>query len=417
MPDNEEKLVKMLKYVSEHNDFYKNRIKEYGITNPLDITQWPILTRKELQENRYNMFSDGYKSKYFNQQLRRQSSSGSTGMPVNVYWDYKDWYASNMCLWRKRREWYGIKPGDRYCVFTLNAFGIIPEEGKIYYINDPTNILSFNVSLVRDEHGYEQMADMINDFCPDWLYIQPFVLNQLIRAYIKLGLEPVKTIRYIESVGEILTSDLRRRAEELFGVRVTDMYGSEEMNGIAMETPDGEMQIFHDNVLLEVKNEGGISTCGEGEAIITNLNNFAMPLIRYEQGDLIDVYTLYKPDEFLCTITLLTIRQIKGRLIETIIVNKEFEINPLMILEIMAGVINEYIGILLWYKFDFFKSNNELRCTIKIDKNKQHWSLNIKQTIEKEFRRIIPHDLLLNVVFSDNDNANENKNTILKLTE
>ena len=107
---NEEKLVRMLKYVSEHNDFYKKRIKEYGITNPLDITQWPVLTRKELQENRYNMFSDGYKSKYFNQQLRRQSSSGSTGMPVNVYWDYKDWYASNMCLWRKRLELHGIRP-------------------------------------------------------------------------------------------------------------------------------------------------------------------------------------------------------------------------------------------------------------------------------------------------------------------
>ncbi len=62
------KLESILKYVSEDNDFYKNRIKEYGIKDPLDITQWPVLTRKELQENRYNMFSDGYKSKYFNQQ-------------------------------------------------------------------------------------------------------------------------------------------------------------------------------------------------------------------------------------------------------------------------------------------------------------------------------------------------------------
>lgn len=29
------KLEAMLKYVSEHNDFYKKRIKDYGITNPL----------------------------------------------------------------------------------------------------------------------------------------------------------------------------------------------------------------------------------------------------------------------------------------------------------------------------------------------------------------------------------------------
>ena len=43
------KLEKMLKYVSEHNDFYKNRIKEYGIKDPLDITQWPLLTSDEIK--------------------------------------------------------------------------------------------------------------------------------------------------------------------------------------------------------------------------------------------------------------------------------------------------------------------------------------------------------------------------------
>ena len=59
------KLEEFLRFVSNHNEFYKDRIKQYEITNPLDINQWPILTRKELQENRYNMFSDGYKSKYF----------------------------------------------------------------------------------------------------------------------------------------------------------------------------------------------------------------------------------------------------------------------------------------------------------------------------------------------------------------
>lgn len=43
------KLEQMLKYVSEHNEFYKNRIKEYGIKDPLVITQWPIHIRKEFQ--------------------------------------------------------------------------------------------------------------------------------------------------------------------------------------------------------------------------------------------------------------------------------------------------------------------------------------------------------------------------------
>lgn len=375
----------MLKYVSKHNDFYKNRIKEYGITNPLDITQWPILTRKELQENRYNMFSDGYKSKYFNRQLRRQSSSGTTGMPVNVYWDYKDWYASNICLWRKRQKWYGIKPSDKYCVFTLNAFGVTPNKEKLYYVNEPSNIISFNVSLIRDESGYNRMAELINGFEPDWLYIQPFVLNQLICAYKDLNLQPVESIRYIESVGEILTSDLRRRAEKLFNVKVTNMYGSEEMNGIAIENPDGEMQILNNNVFLEVKNENGICSQGEGEAIVTNLNNFAMPLIRYEQGD--GIYTKG-------TIIELT----RGRQFYVPSINSK--INTLTLSSIISEINNQFFDCILNYNFEFIAESNTILCSVRIEKEFYAWRTTIEQKIKAEIIRIF-EDFSLNIAFTD----------------
>ena len=262
------KLEKMLKYVSESNDFYKSRIKKYGIKDPLDITQWPILSREELQANRYNMFSDGYKSKYFNQQLRRQSSSGTSGVPVNVYWDYKDWYISNMSLWRKRLQWYGIHPNDKLVIFTLNAFNVKSDGETVYYIKEPANILSVNISLIQNDTGYDKLVDIINEFEPKWFYVQPFVLNKLIQAYIRTGKMQPKTLKYIESVGEFLTSDLRRRAIEFFDVPLANMYGSEEMNGIAYECPDHHMHILKDNVFIEVKNEDGISRSGDGEANI-----------------------------------------------------------------------------------------------------------------------------------------------------
>lgn len=389
---NEEKLVKMLKYVSEHNDFYKKRIKEYGITNPLDITQWPVLTRKELQENRYNMFSDGYKSKYFNQQLRRQSSSGSTGVPVNVYWDYKDWYASNMCLWRKRLEWYGIKPSDKYCVFTLNSFGITPTEGKIYYINKPSNILMFNVSLLRDESGYEQMAKLINDFKPDWLYIQPFVLNQLIRAYKNLNFVPCKSIKYVESVGEILTFDLRKKADELFNVKVTNMYGSEEMNGIAIENPDGEMQILTDNAFLEVVCENEVLSPGNGEAIITSLNNYAMPLIRYNQGDMLCVRNDNKAS---------IIYGIEGRSLEFISIDDATRVSSVLLSEAMSKIINQFPDTIRYYRYIYNRTNRTLSCLIDLHQEKRCWITSIakeltfalKQKIKMIEIKIIPVEI------------------------
>lgn len=377
MATNEEKLVKMLKYVSEHNDFYKNRIKEYGITNPLDITQWPVLTRKELQENRYNMFSDGYKSKYFNQQLRRQSSSGSSGMPVNVYWDYKDWYASNMSLWRKRCQWYGIKPSDRYVIFTLNTFDIKADCETVYYVKEPENVLSVNVSLVQNEKQYKKLVDIINDFNPTWLYVQPFILNKLVQIYKKYEIKKPPALRYIESVGEILASDLRRRAIEFFDVSFANMYGSEEMNGIAYEDPEHHMFVLEDNALVEVFHEGIIMQRGKGEAIITNLYNYAIPLIRYNQNDIIEIY---KRKSFENKI----ISCIEGRKMQEVIINR-YCINAFAFSEIISSVNNQLDDVILNFQFVYIKSANNLMCKLVIDYNRIGWVQRIKEVLIKNF--------------------------------
>lgn len=413
------KLEEMLKYVSEHNDFYKNRIKEYGIKDPLDITQWPVLTRKELQENRYNMFSDGYKSKYFNQQLIRQSSSGATGMPVNVYWDYKDWYASNMSLWRKRLQWYGIKPSDKYVMFTLNAFGIKNDGETIYYINDPKNILSINVSLIQDNSGYDKLVDIINEFQPKWLYIQPFVLNKLIQAFKRTEKTPPKTLKYIESVGELLSYDLRRRTIEFFNVSLSNMYGSEEMNGIAYECPDHNMYVLDDNVFIEIKNGNKISLNGEGEAVITSLNNIAMPLIRYIQNDSVVIENNKAFCE--CNNTYPIIKLIKGRTLNCISLIDGGEISPLTLLEIISEVNNRLGDIIEEYSFIYDNAQRLLQCFVYISSEKFNWRDAVHDKICGTFKRkTFASEKIrfkINVIASKDYKINEEKGKKVILTK
>lgn len=408
------KLEEILKYVSEHNDFYKNRIKEYGITNPLDITQWPVLTRKELQENRYNMFSDGYKSKYFNQQLRRQSSSGSSGVPVNVYWDYKDWYASNMSLWRKRLQWYGIHPNERYVMFTLNAFGIKADEKTVYFIREPENVLSVNVSLIQTEEQYKKLVNIINEFNPAWLYIQPFVLNKLVRIYKKYDIKKPMKLRYIESVGELLPSDLKRRAVEFFEVPLANMYGSEEMNGIAYECPNHQMYVLNDNVLIEVQDGNGIHAHGEGEVIITNLNNTAMPLIRYSQGD--QIVTDNMSAEFPYDYEASMIQLLKGRTIDYMKFEGEIEINSFMLSELIAEVNNQFNDIIKEYEFIFSKLNKKLVCKLYFDDSNKLWFYNIKREIEGIFlSKTIGQDIVIEVICAKNQQTANRKNKIFEI--
>lgn len=359
-----DKLEAMLKYVSEHNDFYKKRIAEYGISNPLDITQWPILTRKELQENRYNMFSNGYKSKYFNQQLRRQSSSGSSGIPVSVYWDYRDWYASNMALWRKRMDLYEIKPSDRHIIFTLNAFDTKSDYETVYYIKDSMDTLSVNVSSLQTEEQYTKLINLINEYNPVWLYIQPFILNRIVKIYQTYNFSKPSNLRYVESVGELLTADLRRRATDFFQTPIANMYGSEEMNGIAYGAHEKEMVVLYDNVYLEARTNNGVESNGLGQTIITNLNNHAMPLIRYGQGDVVQLNSENENS---------VIELIKGRTHDRIVLSNNIEINSFMLFEVIAEVNNQFKDAIIEYSFVYIRSKLLLNCFVQIDDILNEW--------------------------------------------
>ncbi len=365
------KLEKMLQYVSEHNDFYKQRIKDYGITNPLDITQWPILTRKELQENRYNMFSDGYKSKYFNQQLRRQSSSGSTGMPVNVYWDYKDWYASNMCLWRKRMDLYGIRPSDKQVSFDMEGFYQIAGK-ELFFYNRQKSILSFNISVPRKITDYYEMVEIINQYDPAWIRLRPFALELLLHIYANHDTTPPHSLRLIETYGELLNPYTKERASSFFGVPIADMYGSEELNCISYDNNHGIKNVLSGNVYVEVLNNKIISKYGEGESIITSLLNYSMPLIRYNQGDFIMIDNKDKND---------VLNIIHGRTIDCVFNDSAIIINPLILLEIMGQTNNYFGSVITYYKFNIFKHDNIIECIISLDKSAMSWSSNIKKYI------------------------------------
>ena len=402
------KLESILRYVSENNEFYKNRIKQYGITDPLDINQWPILTRKDLQENRYNMFSDGFQTKYYNQQLRRQFSSGSTGTPINVYWDYKDWYASNMCLWRRRRQWYGIEPSDRYVVFTLAAFEKEYDMNANYQIQ-LRNTLLINITMLHDDYGYLQIAKRICEFNPVWLYIQPTILNRLIDIYKEYHINPPTALKYIESVGEVLTFDLRNKAQKFFNVVIANMYGSEEMNSIAYECPNGHMHILEDNVFLE---RDSTTNAGIIRTVVSSLNNKAMPLIRYDQEDrvLLGKAPICKYD------SSPVIEKVFGRIYETIKLD-DFEVNGITLKEIIAEVNNEFNDSISVYKFDFNQINKSLICYIKMRDDSILWFTNVRNAIEKAFNNKIPTKKLKLSIIHKNDLKCSNSKQLINIAE
>ena len=353
------------------------------ITDPQDIAQYPILTRQHLQESRYDMFSEGYRSKYFYKQLRRQSSSGSSGIPVSVYWDHDDYFLSMLPLWRKRFKYYNIRPLDHYVQFLWCIDDATRYRGKIYQVDDSRNILSVYISMVTSNEDYGKLIDIINEFDPRWIYILPFVLQKLTYFYQYFGKKPPASLRYIESTGELLPLDVKQRATAFFGVPIANMYGSEEMNGIAYECPFNKMHVLSENVLVECRSEGGIFDSGEGEAIITNLNNKAMPLIRYNQGDIIVINHINVP--CLCGNTSPVISLIKGRHIERIKINRDIELSPFTLMEMISLVNNQYEDLIIQYRFTYNRTKASVKCFVEVDPERVAWFSTVKSVIENAF--------------------------------
>jgi phenylacetate-CoA ligase len=95
-------------------------------------------------------------------------------------------------------------------------------------------------------------------------------------------------VKAIVTSAQSLPPESRRVIEEAFGCKVFDKYGSREFSGIAWECQahDGH-HVVAESYIVEVLKEGRPAQPGEvGEVVITDLNNYCMPFIRYRIGDL-----------------------------------------------------------------------------------------------------------------------------------
>jgi phenylacetate-CoA ligase len=74
--------------------------------------------------------------------------------------------------------------------------------------------------------------------------------------------------------------------EKTFRVPVRDEYSTEELAIVATECSEGRYHILEDHIRVDVAN---VAPDGLGDIIATDFSNIYMPVIRYAQGDLIEL--------------------------------------------------------------------------------------------------------------------------------
>jgi phenylacetate-CoA ligase len=94
-------------------------------------------------------------------------------------------------------------------------------------------------------------------------------------------------LKAIVTTSEVLSDPQRQLLERAFHAPVQVEYGCGEVGPIAYECTQGSLHLLTTELLVEIlRPDGSAAQVGEtGEVVLTDLNNLAMPLLRYRISD------------------------------------------------------------------------------------------------------------------------------------
>lgn len=290
-----EQLYKLLTHAYKTTLYYKKIFDEYNVINGNSFI-WnniPLLSKNILHKNKDGFISNAYSDEYYNGNLVKKITSGSTGMMMEIIWSPNDYSLTNRAAWRYRKKWYNLDVYDKYVSFHSTLYSgnrFVDEEIDVL---KKSVYISFGKNHINDKiHVY---MEEIKRFCPKWMLVQPSVLMIMLSLVNDDELAVLNELEYIELTGEYLQSgtlDFFRK--QLPTVKFCNMYGTTETGCIALQCPHGNCHILG-NAYVEVKDADGrihsqddisANSSVTGNIILTSLKNNAMPLIRYDIGDI-----------------------------------------------------------------------------------------------------------------------------------
>jgi phenylacetate-CoA ligase len=265
-------------------------------------------------------------------------TGGTTGPPLRLYRDTetRSWA---LAAYYRFYSWMGIEPGMREVELwgRTEIRNTSNETRNTKHEKGPQASLFDRISHFRTYNAFsfndtylEEVAFRIQRFKPALIrgYLSAIIL---LADYIKKnnikGINPIA----VSCTSETLFAEYRRMIEEVFQAPLFDQYGCGECNSIAFECKEHNgLHITMEHCILESDDEHNL--------IVTNLDNYSQPFIRYKTGDkgIIE----YTPCA--CGNNSPRIVQLQGRANENVILKDGASVNGIFFANLLdqAGFIN-----------------------------------------------------------------------------
>lgn len=277
-----EQLRIRLKTAAEFVPYYKKIWK--GRTGDASrIEDWPLLTKADIRLNPDLFISDKFKRR----RLYQVTSSGTSGTPMNYYFDRNSlsrWYALIDCRLRMAN---GLTSNMSWANIGGQLVSPIARKKPPFWTwNAAMNQLYLSSYHLRPE-TVQSYANALYNHKIEYVYGYSSSLYTLARLCLETGVS-LPQVKIAITNAEPLFDYQRSAIGAAFGCKVVQTYGGSEFAFGGCECGQGKMHLWPDAGYIEVMRFDSAVNCSAGETgrfVVTGLINDAMPLIRYEVGD------------------------------------------------------------------------------------------------------------------------------------
>ncbi|HNX26313.1 MAG TPA: phenylacetate--CoA ligase family protein [Phycisphaerae bacterium] len=280
-----EKLRSLVGAALEHTEYYAKFAgvdKSWRPASLDDIRRLPLMDKLTLNSHREELTNRTVRGGVI-----KSSTGGSSGYPLIFYMDRRR-QAWDKAARIRSHEWFGISHGMREA-YVWNSPIELSRNDRLKHFRDW--LINERLFAAYDlcEENIAAYVQKLKRFRPSCVFGYPSSMHLLCMLAEGAGLRLDDIgVKVVFSTAEVLYEHQREVISRAFGgVPVADGYGSREAGFIAHQCPYGGMHITSENVIVEIlRNDGTAATAGEdGEIVVTQLDNYAMPFIRYRTED------------------------------------------------------------------------------------------------------------------------------------
>jgi phenylacetate-coenzyme A ligase PaaK-like adenylate-forming protein len=312
------KLRRLVPYAYREIPYYRSRPERSRFSSGLDIgleeyQQIPTISGDQVKRYNHAFRAPNPGSVYI-----KRTTGTTTGKPDEIYWGAA--FADRIMAMNIRRVTIiGAHPWDSMArIYPIPATvgekkTFAPIETAKRWLAQPFSQHGFTLRPITIWIRYDDLLGTVKALVrakPTRIQLRASLARTMIRILREhdLRVEP----KLLEMSGEVLTRRDRRFIESEFGAPIRQGYGLAELGGVGTECRFGCFHLYTDEYHQEVLRDGQPVSPGEwGELVVTALDNFAMPLLRYRTGDHVRLDSDQRKCE--CGSTMMNIKSIMGR--------------------------------------------------------------------------------------------------------